>query len=830
MLDADAQKDVGGGDVDPRMIALLDKLTKKHKIELSVIKTGHPQFTTGGSVSNHFEGRGIDIARVDGEIVNAGSPAARELASEIANMTGDLRPTEVGTPFQIGAEGFFTDGDHQDHLHVAFDGEPPAGFQPPAPAAPVAPAATAAAAPGQPAAAAAAPEEPKYKKGDSFSFKAVTAEDAAHKPKAGDSGAFMAVQPPAGPAHALAAPGTAPAAVADAATATASGSSSLGASALEVAKQELAKGVHETGTNTGAQVDEYLKAADVGPGNPWCASFVTWALEKSGHKMDGTGWAAVQTWVRNAEAGNNNLEVVSAADARPGDIVAYDWGGQEDFASDGHIGFLASKVEGDKFTAVEGNYQDAVLSVPRQMGDANVKFIRIKGEAAAGAPAPSATPLVGPTAQGPAQAGSDVPAPSGGTPPASSNAVTPSGDGAAGAAADAAAPGGGEAGPKALKAIEEAKKYLGTDYHWGGSTPETGFDCSGLMQWAYAQAGIKLPRVTYDQIDVGTAVKSQSDLKPGDLIFFGDADAPHHVAMSLGGRQVPARAEHWRRGQGLEPRRAVLQEPVRRRAADRRRGARRRSGARGRHAGAGRPGGRRGRGRQGAGRRGPRRRRGPPPGLRAVHGRQGAGGAQAQGDGHVHEGRRPEARQGLRRACGLGRRGAGHDTRGAGRPEHGPAARRPGAGQRARARRRRPGRRLPGRPRVAGRPREVARRRGEEGGAPARAAGHGLARRVRRQERQGRRRRLGRLLPDARRDLGLGPYKGYRQNPNLQAKWFIDQALAVKRNKIAAGNANFGKDPGAWGEWIADIERPAAQYRGRYQLRLDEARRLLGGR
>ena len=42
-----------------------------------------------------------------------------------------------------------------------------------------------------------------------------------------------------------------------------------------------------------------------------------------------------------------------------------------------------------------------------------------------------------------------------------------------------------------------------------------------------------------------------------------------------------------------------------------------------------------------------------------------------------------------------------------------------------------------------------------------------------------------------------------------------------------AGDADFGKDPAKWGEWIADIERPAEQYRGRYQLRLAEARKLL---
>ena len=72
-----------------------------------------------------------------------------------------------------------------------------------------------------------------------------------------------------------------------------------------------------------------------------------------------------------------------------------------------------------------------------------------------------------------------------------------------------------------------------------------------------------------------------------------------------------------------------------------------------------------------------------------------------------------------------------------------------------------------------------------------------------------------------------GEYRGFSKHPELQAKWFIDQALAVKKQAIARGDADFGKDPSKWGEWIADIERPAEQYRGRYQLRLKEARGLL---
>ena len=108
---------------------------------------------------------------------------------------------------------------------------------------------------------------------------------------------------------------------------------------------------------------------------------MTWSLQQAGHKMPGSGWAAVQTWVRNAEAKQNDLQIVSADQARPGDIVAYDWGHQDDFGSDGHIGFLASNVQGGKFTALEGNNQDQVMKVPRDVNMANVKFIRIGGDA-----------------------------------------------------------------------------------------------------------------------------------------------------------------------------------------------------------------------------------------------------------------------------------------------------------------------------------------------------------------------------------------------------------------------------------------------------------------
>ena len=72
-----------------------------------------------------------------------------------------------------------------------------------------------------------------------------------------------------------------------------------------------------------------------------------------------------------------------------------------------------------------------------------------------------------------------------------------------------------------------------------------------------------------------------------------------------------------------------------------------------------------------------------------------------------------------------------------------------------------------------------------------------------------------------------GATAGFATNPGIQAKWFVDTALAVKRQRIAAGDADFGSDPSKWGEWIADVERPAEQYRGRYQPMLGKARDLL---
>jgi hypothetical protein len=107
--------------MDPRLGTILLRLAESHRITLSATTSDHPQSTAGGSPSNHWFGRAVDIATVDGEIVRPNSAAARKLAIELTRLDRSFRPDEVGSPWAIGAPGFFSDADHQDHIHVAFD-------------------------------------------------------------------------------------------------------------------------------------------------------------------------------------------------------------------------------------------------------------------------------------------------------------------------------------------------------------------------------------------------------------------------------------------------------------------------------------------------------------------------------------------------------------------------------------------------------------------------------------------------------------------------------------------------------------------------------------
>jgi hypothetical protein len=113
--------DLASGRLDLRVESLLAALTDRHAIRISCLRTGHSTYVKGTRrVSNHTVWRAVDIDRVDGQPVSAGSPAARALATWLDRLEGPLRPAEIGSPFAIGHRPYFTDEGHQAHIHVGY--------------------------------------------------------------------------------------------------------------------------------------------------------------------------------------------------------------------------------------------------------------------------------------------------------------------------------------------------------------------------------------------------------------------------------------------------------------------------------------------------------------------------------------------------------------------------------------------------------------------------------------------------------------------------------------------------------------------------------------
>ncbi|GCD10449.1 phage tail tape measure protein [Clostridium tagluense] len=83
--------------------------------------------------------------------------------------------------------------------------------------------------------------------------------------------------------------------------------------------------------------------------------------------------------------------------------------------------------------------------------------------------------------------------------------------------------------------VNEAKKYLGTPYVWGGTNQE-GFDCSGLVQFVYKKLGKDISRTTTTQINEGSKI-AKKDLQVGDTVFFGNPSEPHHEGIYVGSGQ-----------------------------------------------------------------------------------------------------------------------------------------------------------------------------------------------------------------------------------------------------------------------------------------------------
>jgi len=89
---------------------------------------------------------------------------------------------------------------------------------------------------------------------------------------------------------------------------------------------------------------------------------------------------------------------------------------------------------------------------------------------------------------------------------------------------------------QAANAVNAAMSQLGKPYVWGAQGPDA-YDCSGLMLWAYNQAGVSIMRTSQTQFTSQPHVNNKADLKPGDLVYFNTeaGPGPTHVGMYIGG-------------------------------------------------------------------------------------------------------------------------------------------------------------------------------------------------------------------------------------------------------------------------------------------------------
>jgi cell wall-associated NlpC family hydrolase len=82
--------------------------------------------------------------------------------------------------------------------------------------------------------------------------------------------------------------------------------------------------------------------------------------------------------------------------------------------------------------------------------------------------------------------------------------------------------------------VRYARRFVGTPYRWGGSSPRGGFDCSGFVRFVYGHFGISLPHSSFGDLWRGRRV-ARPNLRPGDLVFF---DGNNHVGIYIGGNRM----------------------------------------------------------------------------------------------------------------------------------------------------------------------------------------------------------------------------------------------------------------------------------------------------
>jgi hypothetical protein len=122
--------DIAAGRIDARVLTVLQQLSQLHTLTIVSLKTGHSRCIGGGDyqgcrVSQHWHGRAVDIAAIDGAPVNRGNLTARAIAERLHGLPPPLRPSEAGTPWHdlTPLPGFFSDAAHTRHLHLGWSAD-----------------------------------------------------------------------------------------------------------------------------------------------------------------------------------------------------------------------------------------------------------------------------------------------------------------------------------------------------------------------------------------------------------------------------------------------------------------------------------------------------------------------------------------------------------------------------------------------------------------------------------------------------------------------------------------------------------------------------------